>query len=105
MINLQTITNKARTNTSHRTRYTIKPNNITFGFKYSDIAEGYNGQYLKNTFYVFNDGVLIGDLYDNQDGTYDMWVDDKSVLVKGLTQPLHIERAWIDGNLTDNPIY
>ena len=78
--------------------------NLRFDVVYKEYAEGYDGQFLENTFYVFNEGQQIGDLYDNQNGTFSMWVDDKGLLVEGLTQPMHIERAWMDGNLTTNPI-
>lgn len=104
MTNLQTITSKARSNRSNRTHHTIKQNGLKFSFKFSEMAEGYEGKYLNNTFYVYHEGDLIGDLYDNQDGTFSMWVDETGILVEGLTQPMHIERAWQDGNLTENPI-
>lgn len=103
-MNLQELSKKARENKSNRAYNVVSRLNLRFDLKFVPIAEGYNGQYLENTFYVYCDGDMIGDLYDEQDGTFSMWVDNKAVLVKGLTEVMHLERAYMDGNLTDNPL-
>ncbi|MBF0795215.1 hypothetical protein [Mammaliicoccus lentus] len=106
---LTKMSNKARNNKTGKSSHVISDNGIKFTLEYKPIAEGYNGQYIGNTFYVHlkygEDNDLIGDLYDNQDGTFSMWVDKHSKLVEGLTDVMHLERAYMDGNLTDNPIH
>jgi len=106
---LTEMSNKARNNKTGQSSHVVSANGIQFTLEYKPHAEGYNGQYINNTFYVHlkysGDNDLIGDLYDNQDGTFTMWVDKQSKIVEGLTDVIHLERAYMDGNLTDNPIH
>lgn len=105
---LQNITDKARNNKTSKSSHCDKSTGVTFTIEYKPINDGYNGQYLGNTFYVYlkygRDNDLIGDLYDNQDGTFSFWTDNHKIIVNDLTDVLHLERAHMDGNLTDNPI-
>lgn len=103
-MNLQEFSNRARNNKSKRAYTVVDKWNIRFDLRFSPNSEGANGQYMGNTFYVYCDGDLIGDLYDEKNGTFSMWVDKKAIIVKGLTDVMHLERAYMDGNLTDNPI-
>ena len=106
---LTEMSNKARNNKTGQSSHVVSGNGIQFTLEYRPHAEGYNGQYIGNTFYVYlkygGDNDLIGDLYDNHDGTFTMWVDKQSKLVDGLTDVMHLERAYMDGNLTENPIH
>src|SRR5699024_5980079 len=101
--------NKARNNKTGQSSHVVSANGIQVTEEYKPHAAGYNVQYINNTFYVHlkysGDNDLIGDLYDNQDGTFTMWVDKQSKIVEGLTDVIHLERAYMDGNLTDNPIH
>lgn len=105
---LEKVTEKARNNKTAKSSHYIKFTGITFTLEYRPNTDGYNGQYLGNTFYVYlkygKDNDLIGDLYDNQDGTFTFWSDKHSIAIDNLTDVLHLERSHIDGNLTDNPI-
>lgn len=105
---LQKMTEKARSNKLMKSSTVEKSSGIKLTLEYRPNAEGLEGQYMGNTFYIYlqygSDRDLIGDLYDHENGTYSMWSDNQNILVDGLTDSLHLERAHMDGNLTDNPI-
>lgn len=98
-ISLENLVEKAATNISQKTTYKFPNSDLKFTLKYRPYASGYQEQYLGRTYSVFSDSELIGDIYDDMDGTFTMWVDDLAIIVKGLTEIKHIEQAWQDGKL------
>lgn len=105
---IQKMVDRARKNKTMKSSTYEKKADITFTLEYVPYLEGYEGQYMGNTFYAYlkygSDVMFLGDIYDEGNGVFKMWSEKHEKLVEGLTEALEMERAYFDGNLEDNPV-
>lgn len=110
-MNISTLTKRSRENKSNKAYHVDSSTDIRFTLKYRPNSQGYGvfgESNVKDSYYVFLDGNLIGGLFNlKDDDTYTMYIDSKPVdnkpeTVDGLTKVIHIERAFMDGNLISN---
>lgn len=96
---LTKIAGKAALNKTQKSTYKFPNSDLKITLKYVPSSLGYEERYKGKTYQIYSEGELIGDLYNDMNGTFSMYSDKNNVFVSNLKEVNDIVNVWQDGQL------